>query len=161
MAAQRDDERWAKRQRTINNLATAATGTGAAALGVALAGKSKAAGKVLPKRLHRALQSDKADDVRNTVALASMLGGTASGIHWTKRLSQDATDPQVRASNVSRAVKREVKQAVESEKAKLAKGMRQAAVVRTIGQEGFKVHSRRGGYARPPVRGRIRARGVR
>ncbi len=161
MAGQRDDKRWADRQKRINDLTTAATATGAAALGGALAGKTKVAGKVLPRKVHAALRTDKADDVRNTIALASMVGGTVSGLNWRTRLSSDAMDPQVRASNVSRAVKREVTRAVESEKEKLAKGMVSPTTATTWGREGMKRHARRGYYARPKLPARIRASRVR
>jgi hypothetical protein len=103
------EAKWAKKQVHLTDLSTGLTGAGAAALGLGIAGKSKAAGKVLPKKLHRYLQSGKGDDVRNSVALASMVAGTASGVNWSKKLRRDA-DPnkavvseQEKALNLAKA----------------------------------------------------------
>jgi hypothetical protein len=101
------DAQWARKQAHLTDASTVLTGLGAGALGLGLAGKTKAAGKVMPKRLHRALQSSKSDDVRNSVALASMVAGTMSGINWSKKLKRDA-DPvkaaaQDRALNLAKA----------------------------------------------------------
>ena len=87
------EAQWARKQAHLTDLSTGLTAAGATALGLGLAGKTKAAGKVLPKRLHRDLQSSKGDDVRNSVALASMVAGTASGVNWSKKLRRDA-DPE-------------------------------------------------------------------
>lgn len=91
------EAQWAKKQVHLTDLSTALTGMGAGALGLGIAGKSKAAGKVLPKRLHTYLKSGKGDDVRNSVALASMVAGTASGVNWSKKLRRDA-DPEKAAA---------------------------------------------------------------
>jgi hypothetical protein len=96
---------WERKQRRITDVSTGLTAAGAAGLGALLAGKTKAAGKVLPKALHHKLQSGKADDVRNAVALASMVAGVASGVHWSKKLKEDSEKPViVKADNLARVI---------------------------------------------------------
>jgi len=121
------EAKWAKKQVHLTDLSTGLTGAGAAALGLGIAGKSKAAGKVLPKRLHRYLQSGKGDDVRNSVALASMVAGTASGVNWSKKLRRDA-DPeramtQEKALNLAKAMNTDLEKAwVPSTTVRAARG---------------------------------------
>lgn len=100
------EAKWAKKQVHLTDLSTGLTGLGAAALGLGIAGKTKAAGRVLPKKLHHKLQSSKSDDIRNSIALASMVAGTASGVNWSKKLRRDA-DPakaQENALNLAKAM---------------------------------------------------------
>lgn len=93
-----DEQAWARKQKRISNTSTALTAAGATALGTMLAGKTKAAKKVLGPKIHRKLQSGKADDLRNTVALASMVSGVASGVNWSKKLAADAKKASAAAS---------------------------------------------------------------
>ena len=88
-----EDQKWANSQRHLTNVSTGLTAAGAAALGAMLGGKTKAGKKILPKALHKKLKTGKADDVRNSIALASMVGGVASGAHWSKKLKSDAKKP--------------------------------------------------------------------
>lgn len=121
------EAQWAKKQVHLTDLSTALTGAGAAALGLGIAGKSKAAGKVLPKRLHTYLKSGKGDDVRNSVALASMVAGTASGVNWSKKLRRDA-DPEKKmaeekALNLAKAMSADLEKAwVPSTTVRAARG---------------------------------------
>ena len=116
------------------------TAVGATALGGMLAGKTKLAGKVLPHKLHLALKTGKADDARNTVALASMLTGVASGVNWSKKLRRDA-DPeaaaaaQTKAANLAKAMSGDV-----------TKGIIPSAVARTASTGALTM--RRAGYRR-------------
>lgn len=110
-----EDRSWALKQRHITDASTALTAAGAVGLGAMLAGKTKSAKKVLPKGVHRKLQSGKADDLRNTIALASMVGGVASGAHWSKKLKRDAekpVTPQEAAANLATASKADIEKAI-------------------------------------------------
>ena len=108
VAASQADIDWAKHQRRLTDVSTAMTAAGATGLGAMLAGKTKLARKVMPAKLHAKLQSGKADDVRNSIALASMIGGVASGAHWSKKLKRDAQasvpTPQQQAENLAKAM---------------------------------------------------------
>ena len=115
-----DDQKWANRQRHLTDATTGLTAAGATALGVMLAGKTKAGKKVLPKKLYQKLNTERADDLRNTVALASMIGGVASGAHWSKKLKSDAERPaapavpvpQDKALNMAKAMGTDIDKAL-------------------------------------------------
>lgn len=121
------EAQWARKQVHLTDVSTGLTGLGAAALGLGIAGKTKAAGKVLPKKLHRKLQSHRSDDIRNSIALASMVAGTASGVNWSKKLRRDA-DPekkmtQEQALNLAKAMNVELEKAwVPSTTVRLGQG---------------------------------------
>jgi hypothetical protein len=135
---------WAKHQRRLTDASTALTAAGAVGLGAMLAGKTRAAKAVLPKKLHAKLQSGKADDLRNSVALASMIGGVASGAHWSKKLKRDA-DPAQRAANLATASKADIEKAL---------GLRPRSPLfpsSVVNRASGKAFMRRGGYRRTPL----------
>lgn len=135
---------WAKHQRRLTDVSTGLTAAGATGLGVMLAGKTRAAKRFLPKRTYKKLQSGKADDLRNTIALASMIGGVASGAHWSKKLKRDA-DPVQQANNLAKAMAEDIEKAL---------GLRPrsplfpSSVVNRANGQAF---MRRGGYRRTPL----------
>ena len=92
-----EERSWARHQRNLTMATTGLTAAGAAAMGGMLAGKTKVGRKVLPAAIHSRLTSARADDVRNSIAMASMLGGVASGASWYKRLNQDSMTADQRA----------------------------------------------------------------
>lgn len=106
-----EDLRWSKQQRRLTEATTAATATGATALGLMLAGKTKVGGRVLPKKVRDKLRTERADDVRNTIALAGMVGGVASGANWARKLKRDTdpsrpvVTPEQKAANLAAAMK--------------------------------------------------------
>jgi hypothetical protein len=91
-----------------------------------LASKTKIAGKVLPKKLHQAARSGKADDVRNSVALASMAAGVASGVNWSKKLKRDSDPEKAKMTAKSKA-----ENLAKAMRGDFDKGMVSSSVVRT------------------------------
>jgi hypothetical protein len=145
-----DEKEWAKKQEHINNVSTAATAIGATALGTMLAGKTKAGKKILGVKLHHKLQSGRADDLRNSIALASMISGVASGVNWQKKLRADAEKPPLtprqKAANIAAASQPQI------EKALLEKGIRSSTVVRGLSAMGLPVlRTRKSYYRRTPL----------
>jgi len=148
--APEEEKQWAKKQVRINDVTTGLTAAGATALGAALAGKTKLGKKVLSPKMYERMKSGKADDIRNTIALASMAGGAASGVHWAKKLRSDAEKPPLtprqKAANVAAASKPEI------EKALLEKGISTSTVVRGWSSRGLPVvRVRRAAYRRTPL----------
>jgi hypothetical protein len=140
-----DQKDWSEKQRRITDATTGITALGAGALGAAIAGKTKTAGKVLPKKVHRALRSGKADDVRNSIALASMLGGVYSGINWSKKLRSDAQSPPEGTPAAQReAMRRAVNYAAAMD---IEKGIVPSSIMPTI--RGLRM--RRSYYRRTPL----------
>jgi hypothetical protein len=135
---------WAKHQRRLTDVSTALTAAGATGLGVMLAGKTRAAKRFLPKPTYKKLQSGKADDLRNTIALASMVGGVASGAHWSKKLKRDAT-PEQQAANLATASKADIEKALGL---KPRSPLFPSSIVNRANGQAF---MRRGGYRRTPL----------
>ena len=111
-ALERNSRDWADKQRKITDATTALTAAGALTLGASLAAKRKIAGRILPPKWHERMRSSDADDIRNTIALAGMTGGVVSGVHWSKKLREDAMTEHQRqqaalknAGNYARATK--------------------------------------------------------
>lgn len=147
------EKRWAAAQRRINNSSTALTAVGAGALGATLAGKTKLAGKVLPKRAHKALNTARADDIRNTIALASMTSGVLSGIHWSGKLKRDADpeaakrDAAAKAKNLAKAMSGDIAEDI-AKRLGVPGGIRRATRVR-LPRGGMAM--RRSSYSRAPM----------
>lgn len=138
-----DDRHWSLNQKRITDTTTALTAAGALGLGGMLAGKTKAAKKVLPKKVHEALRSGNADDVRNTIALASMVGGVASGIHWSKKLKSDAQNAEPVQNRLAKA-------AAVAEHMEIGKGIVASGYARTIrGVRPRRAYYRRASLPRP------------
>ena len=155
--APEEEKQWAKKQVRINDVTTGLTAAGATALGAALAGKTKLGKKVLSQKMYDRMRSSQADDIRNTIALASMAGGAASGVHWAKKLRSDAEKPPLtprqKAANIAAASKPDI------EKALLEKGISTSTVVRGLSAMGLPtVRVRRASYRRRPLpRARLRS----
>lgn len=100
---------WTKEQERLTRASGNLTAAGAVALGGLMAGKTKAARKVIPKKLHKKLSSEKADDVRNSIALASMVTGALSARKWANKMRDDvavtnAVESIDQANNLAKAI---------------------------------------------------------
>lgn len=122
------DEEWTRKQEKLTRLSSHLTAAGATGLGVMLAAKTKMGKKVLPKKITQAANSGKGDDIRNTVALASMITGAASGRKWAKKMDTD-----VKVSHAVREGKvtpEQVANMATAKKEELAKALIPSGVVR-------------------------------
>lgn len=143
-ALDNSNREWSNRQRRYTDIQTGLTAAGATALAASLAAKRKIAGKVLPARLHERMKSSNADDIRNTIALTGMTSGVVSGIHWSKKLREDAKPPEER----EREALKNAKNYALATKDDVVKGMVSSGVAFT--RRGLR--PRRAFYRRPPRR---------
>ena len=143
-----DDAEWSRQQEKLTRASAALSGAGAVTLAGLLAGKTKAARKVLPKKAHRVIAGSTGDDIRSGVALASMLTGTASGVHWANKLREDADATEaVKSARADRARNLAAAMSTRSDY-ELGKSMQSSTVMRTL--RGLR--PRRAYYRRPPLR---------
>jgi hypothetical protein len=111
------DRDWTQQQERLTRLSGNLTTAGAVTLGALMAGKTKAGRKVLPKKIHRKLNTDAADDTRNAIALASMVAGAASARKWANKMRDDvavsdALNDMDRAHNYAKAMEDDIFKAI-------------------------------------------------
>lgn len=122
------EEDWTRKQERLTRLSSALTGVGAASLGTMLAAKTKAGKKILPKKVHRKLNTARADDVRNTIALASLATGAVSSHKWANKMKRDVQVAE--AVNSGQVTPEMVKEVADAHHSGVAKALIPSSIVR-------------------------------